>query len=158
MFPFRGTLVILVLGIIGFTIVFGVTNLPGPASLTSITRDPVLNFSSMVTKNQSVTELNTLLQSNEDIMVIDVRSISEWEEAHIDHPNVQLIPLPKLIQNPNQINTESDVYVLCRSGNRSSIAQMILKTRLGIDVTNIEGGMNAWQSAGFPVSSDSSIR
>jgi len=43
------------------------------------------------------------------------------------------------------------VLLICRSGNRSGSAQRQL-LQLGYDrVWNVTGGMNAWTSAGLPV-------
>ena len=40
------------------------------------------------------------------------------------------------------------VAVICRSGNRSELASMMLQAR-GFDATNVEGGMEAWAAAGY---------
>ena len=41
------------------------------------------------------------------------------------------------------------VAVICRTGNRSELATMMLQAR-GYDAHNVEGGMEAWDAAGLP--------
>jgi rhodanese-related sulfurtransferase len=43
------------------------------------------------------------------------------------------------------------LYVICRSGNRSKQASEILLKAGFKDVRNVEGGILAWQDAGFAV-------
>ena len=45
-----------------------------------------------------------------------------------------------------------DVLLICRSGNRSGSAQSQLQQLGYLLVVNVAGGMNAWSSAGLPVS------
>jgi rhodanese-related sulfurtransferase len=41
------------------------------------------------------------------------------------------------------------VVVVCRSGNRSELATLMLQAR-GFDAHNLEGGMEEWERAGLP--------
>jgi hydroxyacylglutathione hydrolase len=54
----------------------------------------------------------------------------------------------------NEVPKDGPVVAVCASGRRSSIAASILKAE-GYDVSNVQGGMNAWRSKGFPVSNPS---
>lgn len=99
-------------------------------------------------KNISVKELKELLDQNADIQVIDVRSKAEWDEGHINNQKVVNVDVNELLFNIKSINPNKETYVICASGGRSSVAQVLLKTK-GIDATNVIGGMNNWVMQGY---------
>ena len=83
-------------------------------------------------------------------LLIDVREQSEWNQGHA--PGATLIPLGSVPNRLTDIPRDQDVLLICRSGNRSRSAQRQLQ-QLGYQrVFNVTGGMNAWASAGLPVS------
>lgn len=81
--------------------------------------------------------------------LVDVREPSEWNEAHVE--GAILIPLGELSARINEIPTDKDVLVICRSGNRSGQARDLLRAAGLSQTTSIEGGITAWISAGLPV-------
>jgi rhodanese-related sulfurtransferase len=95
-------------------------------------------------------ELYDLLQSDQDVLLVDVRSPFEYEhDGHIN--GSRLLPLQMLMQRAEELPQEKEIIFVCRSGNRSMVAceQM---TQLGFsNVKNFDGGMIAWQRAGLPV-------
>ena len=83
-------------------------------------------------------------------LLIDVREPAEWNQGHA--PQATLIPLGSVPNRLTDIPRDRDVLLICRSGNRSGSAQRQLQ-QLGYQrVFNVTGGMNAWTSAGLPVS------
>ena len=83
-------------------------------------------------------------------LLIDVREPAEWHQGHA--PHATLIPLGSLSGRLTDVPRDRDVLLICRSGNRSGSAQRQLQ-QLGYQrVFNVSGGMNAWVSAGLPVS------
>ena len=81
--------------------------------------------------------------------VLDVRELSEWEEGHI--PDATLIPLGELESRMDEIPTDQEVVIVCRSGNRSAQARDILKNAGLTNVTSMAGGMNQWISKSYEV-------
>jgi len=81
--------------------------------------------------------------------LLDVREQSEWNEGHIS--GAVLIPLAQLSTRLSEIPADSDVLIICRSGNRSAQARDQLRAAGFPKTTSIDGGMNAWISAGLPV-------
>ncbi len=75
------------------------------------------------------------------VKVLDVRSIKEWEAGHIQ--GAVNIPLPELQQRIVEI-PDGELYVICGSGYRSSIACSLLQRAGHRDVKNITGGWTAW--------------
>ena len=51
----------------------------------------------------------------------------------------------------SDLDTDKPVAVICRSGNRSELATMMLQAR-GYEAYNVAGGMEAWEAAGLPYS------
>jgi phage shock protein E len=91
----------------------------------------------------SPAEAKARLDADSDILLLDVRTKSEYQEAHI--PNSTLIPLDVLERDslskiPDK-NTE--IFVYCRSGNRSSSAVQILLKQGYTRVYNL-GGIVGW--------------
>jgi hydroxyacylglutathione hydrolase len=85
----------------------------------------------------------------EDWMVLDVRSIGEYESGHIEGSiNIYTGLLP---QNLDKIPKDKPVAVICKSGTRSGFGSSILK-RYGFEnIHNVMGGMTSWSNAGYPM-------
>lgn len=96
-------------------------------------------------------ELAALLESGEELLLVDVRSPYEYEhDGHIN--GSRLLPLQALMQRVDELPKSQQIVFVCRSGNRSQVAAEQL-VRLGYtNVKNFNGGMIAWQMAGLPVS------
>ncbi len=81
-------------------------------------------------------------------VILDVREPSEWrEEGTIE--GAQRIFFADLPQKIDVLSRNKRYAVVCSVGKRSSIAASILKRR-GFEVTNVLGGMTAWQKLGYP--------
>ena len=82
-------------------------------------------------------------------LLVDVREDDEWAAGHA--PAALHIPLASL--PATQLPTGRPVLAICRSGNRSATAAALLLSR-GVEARNVSGGMQAWQAAGLPVTTD----
>jgi len=92
----------------------------------------------------SVIDFKNKVDNNEILNIIDVRSESEYLGPVGYIPNSQLVPLPSIANFLNDLkNLDGEVYVVCLSGKRSSIAAKLLRAN-NINALNIEGGMLAW--------------
>nr|WP_296748646.1 rhodanese-like domain-containing protein [Thioalkalivibrio sp.] len=91
------------------------------------------------------------VMNQEDALVLDVREDNEFTGGRIG--GARHIPLGVLKQRVKDIERfkESPVVVYCRSGARSAVAASQLVAAGFTDVTNLQGGLQAWQSAGLPV-------
>ena len=89
------------------------------------------------------------IQNRDDVYVLDVREQSEYDEKHI--PNVTLLPMSEIQSRLDEIPTDKEVIVTCRSGNRSGQVTQFLKENGFDNVHNMAGGIVAWEQAGFPV-------
>lgn len=89
--------------------------------------------------------------SKQGALLLDVREPGEYDEVHA--PNVTLIPLGQLQSRLNEIARYKNqpVAVMCRSGRRSAKAAEILEEAGFSRVSNVSGGIMAWESAGLTV-------
>jgi len=97
------------------------------------------------TEQIAVDELNRRIKEGSASQVVDVRRPPEWNAGHIK-PAVHL-PLNKLRETAQHLAKDEAVAVICAGGYRSSAAASILE-QLGFrKVTNVVGGMTAWNNA-----------
>jgi len=87
-------------------------------------------------------ELETRLKSNDPIVVLDVREAAEYAFNHI--PNAHSIPLGELEERLGELNKEEEVFVVCRTGNRSDLAAQKLAESGFTKVNNVVPGMSQW--------------
>lgn len=100
----------------------------------------------------SVHKLNMRLNENNEAMtVLDVRTEQEWEAGHIK--GACHIHGGKIQDSFSEIPADKPVAVMCGSGYRASIAASFLKRENYEEVSNVLGGMHAWQAADFPIRS-----
>jgi rhodanese-related sulfurtransferase len=82
-------------------------------------------------------------------LVIDVRNPGERTRKYID--NTESIPLSHLVEKTANVPRDRDVLVYCAGGYRSSIAASLLQRAGFTNVSEIAGGLAAWESAHLPV-------
>jgi hydroxyacylglutathione hydrolase len=81
-------------------------------------------------------------------VVLDVRAPKEWEQVRIE--GSVNIPLNHLVERVGEVPADRPVLVHCAGGYRSSIAAGVLQQH-GADVSELAGGITAWEAAGLPV-------
>jgi len=81
-------------------------------------------------------------------VVIDVRMPDEFAEVRV--PGARLIPLPDLPDRLDEIPSDGDLYIICRSGARSARAAEFLAAN-GREAINVAGGTLAWVDSGRPI-------
>jgi rhodanese-related sulfurtransferase len=101
------------------------------------------------TERVTPSEAAQALASSNAPVVIDVRSPKEWNKSHLDHS--LNIPLNHLVERINEVPTDRPVLVHCAGGYRSSIAASLLLKHGRTQLTELAGGLAAWEAAGSPV-------
>lgn len=93
----------------------------------------------------------TLLINRENAQVVDVRGSDEYVGGHL--PDSRNIPLEQLEERAGDLDKFKDtpLILVCQTGARSAGACKQLE-KLGFSrVSNLEGGIAGWRSAGLPV-------
>lgn len=109
-------------------------------------------FQRLTRKYRALPPAEAVRVMNQDgALVLDVREDNEFAGGRIG--GARHIPLTLLKQRITDIERfkEAPVVVYCRSGARSAMAASQLVSAGFTDVTNLQGGLQAWQSAGLPV-------
>lgn len=91
---------------------------------------------------QGVKQITTSELRIKNKQFVDVRTPGEFKSNH--NKGFKNIPLHELNQKANQLSKDQEVILICQSGMRSNKASKILK-KLGYKtITNVKGGMSAW--------------
>lgn len=110
-------------------------------------------------KNVTVEEAKKLVET-EDVFILDVRTPSEFNSSHIEGATLipvtnsgesNLSPDQLLEARIDEVPKNKKILVYCRSGHRSTSASQILINSGYSQVYNMEGGINAWTGAGYPL-------
>lgn len=89
-------------------------------------------------------ELQKKLHANESITVVDVREHAEYVFNHIE--GAISIPMGELEDRLDELNKEDEIYLICRSGNRSDLAAQQLAEKGFTNVINVVPGMCKWNN------------
>jgi len=92
------------------------------------------------------------LASDGPPLLLDVRNPREWATKHLDHS--MNVPLNKLQERIAEIPRDRRIAVHCAGGYRSSIAASILQQYGITNLTEMAGGLAAWEAAKLPVVSE----
>ncbi len=79
--------------------------------------------------------------------ILDVREDDEYAAGHI--AGAVHVPLMQIPTRAAELDRDAEWLAVCRVGGRSLQATAYL-ARLGLRVSNVEGGMEAWAHAGLP--------
>jgi glyoxylase-like metal-dependent hydrolase (beta-lactamase superfamily II)/rhodanese-related sulfurtransferase len=132
------------LGRIGFDHVAGFLN----DGMRSLADRPDLTIK---TERLSAPFAAELLASAQPPLVIDVRSQREREQKSIT--GSMSVPLNHLAEKTDSLPKDRDILVYCAGGYRSSIGASLLQ-RAGFEkVSEIAGGIAAWEAAKLPLHS-----
>jgi hydroxyacylglutathione hydrolase len=133
------------LGRIGFDSVVGYLQ----DGLHSLASRPELSTS---TERVSPALAAERLLAAEPPQVVDVRSPREYAAKHIDG-SVNL-PLNHLAERAQELPADRPLLVHCAGGYRSSIGTSLLRQRGLNRVSELAGGLAAWEAAGLPLTSE----
>ena len=108
-----------------------------------------------MSKSSAVTigsaRLRQLLDSGSPPRMLDVRTPAEFETAHI--PGSYNVPLDLLREHRDEIvgHLDHDLVLVCRSGQRATQAEDILRQAGLLHVHVLGGGITAWEADGYAV-------
>jgi rhodanese-related sulfurtransferase len=89
--------------------------------------------------------LGSLIQKKK-VQLIDVRTAAEYQEGHI--PGASLMDVQqetRFLQQIQQLDTNQQYVVYCRSGRRSKTAKELMIQKGFKKVVDLEGGIMAWR-------------
>lgn len=89
--------------------------------------------------------------SDESVQLIDVRTPKEFKAGHIKNAVNMHLYDKDFEQRIENLDKNKPVYVYCKVGGRSSEAVQIMHDKGFKNITELKGGIDAWQEAGKPV-------
>ena len=98
-------------------------------------------------KNIGVCDLQDYINEDKEACYIDVRTQAEFESEHIS--KFRNIPLDQLETFEKELSEHHTIVFSCASGIRSAKATKQMKGKVK-SALNVEGGLMAWNHAGFP--------
>jgi len=93
-------------------------------------------------------EVFGIMENGEDYLIVDVRTVGEYNEGHLE--GALLIPVDELEGRLNELPMDKPVIVYCRSGSRSRRAAETLVNN-GYTMVYDMGGINNWIAEGYPI-------
>jgi len=96
-------------------------------------------------KTIDVKQLQTRIEAGENLNLVDVRE--PYENAEFNIGGI-LLPLGEIrVGETESIDhlKDQEVFIYCRSGNRSGQACMVLESLGFSNVVNVTGGMLSWR-------------
>jgi hydroxyacylglutathione hydrolase len=98
--------------------------------------------------------LATRLEDGGGIVVLDVRDLDEFAEAHV--PGSVHIPYGHLIERLHELPKDREIAAMCSGGKRSGLAASLLQREGFTKVVHVaHGGVGTWRKLGLPISSAS---
>lgn len=102
-------------------------------------------------KHISVSSFKEVIEAeknNSSVDFVNVCTPDEYKEKHIS--GVRSVPLDEIGQRVNEFKGKKTIYVHCRSGRRGIAAiEKLLALGITAELVNVEGGILAWQEAGY---------
>jgi rhodanese-related sulfurtransferase len=87
-----------------------------------------------------------------EVQILDVREGWEWDAGHIE--GALHIPLNELLAGRMEsLEKGWPVVAVCKTGNRSEVAALMLRAR-GYEAHNLEGGVEDWSGESLPLVTD----
>ena len=95
-------------------------------------------------------DVRGLYESKDSWQILDVREPYEWRAGHIE--GAIHVPLGEVMagRELGRLDPSRQVVVVCKTGNRSELASLMLQAR-GFEAQNLEGGTEGWVAAGLPI-------
>lgn len=82
-------------------------------------------------------------------LLLDVREVGEFMTVRA--PGAALLPTSMFMARIDELPSDRPLLVICHVGGRSAAVTGFLVRAGRTDVTNVAGGMDAWERAGLPV-------
>lgn len=108
-----------------------------------------LTFSAVSAIAQNTVDVHTFEKGiTEEVQLLDVRTPEEFNQGHLaDAMLANWNEKDEFIRRIEAMDKDKPVYIYCLSGKRSAAAADLLREKGFSQVTELEGGVNAWKQA-----------
>jgi rhodanese-related sulfurtransferase len=122
------------------------------AVVAGIYTPKILNWDNDVVENYgdiSIQKAMKLIEEKPDLVILDVRTIAEFEEGHIE--GAINIPVDEIDSRLDDLSKDDELLVYCRTGNRSGTSINILSDAGYTKIYHMHEGISVWIQQGHPV-------
>jgi rhodanese-related sulfurtransferase len=99
----------------------------------------------------SAAEAAELMKIRENLQIIDVRTPQERKQFRI--ADSKLVPVGDVLRGVFEADPEQPLMLICAVGGRSYVASKVMFARGYREIYNLDGGIESWRRAGFPLES-----
>jgi len=112
--------------------------------MTSNSASPLFNTTDTATITVQEVSMKEAVKAwqEQKVLFIDVRTLEEYRQGYI--PGAVLIPLDELDKRMDEVPKDKKVLIICRSGNRSATANLLLQEQGFTNTASVKGGMSVW--------------
>lgn len=112
-----------------------------------------LSFSAINAMAQNAVDVHTFEKGiSKEVQLLDVRTQEEFNQGHLaDAMNADWNEKDEFVRRIEAMDKDQPVYIYCLSGRRSAAAASLLREKGFSQVTEMEGGINAWKQADKPL-------
>ena len=103
----------------------------------------------MFIKEVESPQLVSMMEENDDLVIIDVREMHEIARGTIE--GAIPMPMATVPLRLNEIPNDKEVVFICRSGARSAQACMFMEQNGFDNVYNLRGGIISWARGNLPI-------
>lgn len=102
-----------------------------------------------VARNLTPTEAFSLRGERNDLYLLDVRTLGEYQQARLE--GARLIPIGQFAKRLKEVPKDRPILVYCAVGSRSAQVVNYLARQGYPEIYNLYGGIYAWAQKGYPV-------
>ena len=125
-----------------------------PSAIGQSTTSTAQAQSETLAQNVSVQELKAEMGSDRKLLIIDVRDPSQFAAGHI--PGSVNGPFNSIFSWYRTLDPKAHIVTLDQAGQHSGLAAAFLFRQGFTTVGTLVGGLSAWTSAGYPMTSPAS--
>ena len=100
-------------------------------------------------KNISSTQAKALLAKDKKVMILDVRTPEEFQQARLH--GAKLIPISELERRVQEVPRDRPIFVYCSVGARSASAAGFLASQGYKEIYQMSDGLVGWYKNGYPI-------
>lgn len=102
----------------------------------------------MALQDLTIEQYREEFEGKQDFQLVDVREIAEWEDARL--PGTVNIPMSEFQARMGEIEKDTPIVLVCRTGGRSQMAGEFMITSGYENVYNLLEGTMGWLRRDLP--------
>ncbi len=108
-------------------------------------------FSGSVSQSLTAEDFRAGYSNTPEAVLLDVRTPAEFTQGHIEKAINVDFESASFKSDIQELDPAKHYFVYCRSGNRSAQAIRVMRELGFANITELSGGIVAWEKARFPL-------